>query len=265
MTKQKIISLLKEYNQEEVERFSSYIMKLFLEKDRKTHQAKNQWIQKVTDERVADLYKRVSNDGLVFDGVHITLQSTGISYDYIAYKNKMFLSYPESTVDVQLVYTGDDFSFSKESGKVLYSHKIGDPFNRSESNIIGGYCIIKNKRGDFLTTLNKADIDKHRKVARTDFIWKQWFAEMALKTIIKKACKQHFADVFQNIEIIDNDNYNVDNPLDMDISFKKEIDAIETMEDLVEYYHLNKGEGKEVAKYISMRKNQIEESEDEQK
>ena len=259
MQKEKIIELLSEYNQEEVENFASYCIRLLLAKKR-DGSLQNPFMQKKTNEVMATLFKRVAKDGLVFDGIHITLQSTGISYDYIAYKNKMFLAYPESTIDVNLVYEGDDFSIAKESGGVMYSHKIGNPFDQTEKNIKGGYCIIRNKRGEFMTLLSKDDIDKHRKVAKTDFIWRQWFAEMATKTIIKKACKLHFSDIFQNIEKNDNDNYELENPLELDLKLKQEIDKIETIEKLKEYYQDNKGRGASFDKYISIRKKQINEN-----
>ena len=250
MKKETILALLKDANQEQAETFASYCVRLSLD-------PKNQWMKSKTEENMATLFKRVAKDGLVFDGVHITLQSTGISYDYIAYKNKMLLVYPESKIDVNLVYEGDKFSVAKESGNVMYSHTIYDPFNRKEENIKGGYCVIQNKRGDFLTILSKEEIDKHRKVAKTDFIWKQWFAEMALKTLIKKACKQHFADVYENIEKIDNDNYDLDLPLGLNIKFKQEIEAIKTMDELKEYYEKNKGKGKDFDKMISIKKAEL--------
>lgn len=258
MDKNKIIEALKGYPQEDVEKYASYCVRLSTERDKKTRQLKNPWILKIPDTQLAQYFKRVAKEKLAFDGVHITLQSTGISYDYIAYKNKMFIAYPESEVDVSLVYHGDEFSFSKESGKVTYTHKIANPFEQKD--VIGGYCIIKNKRGEFITILSREDIDKHRKVAKTDYIWQQWFAEMALKTVIKKACKQHFADVYSSIEEADNENYNIENPLDIDLKLKQEIDAIDNLEDLKNFYHANKGKGKEFDKYISIRKQQLNEN-----
>ncbi len=259
MNKETIVSLLKDYSQEQVEKFAAYCVRLFNEKD-KTGKLKNPWMQKKTADQMAELFRRVNKDGLVFDGEHITLQSTGISYDYVAYKNKMLLTYPESLVDVSLVYTGDTFSFAKDSGKVSYSHTIADPFNQKDSDVIGGYCIIKNRRGEFFTPLSKLDIDKHRKAAKTDFIWKAWFKEMALKTVIKKACKQHFADIFQSIEENDNENYDLENPLTLDLKYKSEIDSIKSMQELTEYWNLHKGQGADFAKYVSMRKDQLTQS-----
>lgn len=259
MEKEKIIKLLKDYNQEEIENFASYCIRLVLATKR-DGSLQNPWIQKKTEKQMAELFRRVEKDGLVFDGKHITLQSTGISYDYIAYKNKMFLAYPESTIDVSLVYKGDTFKVGKESGGVMYSHNISDPFNQNEKNIVGGYCVIRNKRGEFMTLLSKEDIDKHRKVAKTDYIWRQWFKEMATKTVIKKACKLHFSDIFQNIEKNDNENYELENPLELDLKLKQEIDKIETMDELKEYYKENKGKGKDFDKYVSIRKQQINEN-----
>ena len=253
MKKEEIVNLLKDYNSEDVEKFAAYCIKLLLEKNRK-----NFWMQKKTSEQMAGLFKRVARDGLKFDGEHITLQSTGISYDYIAYKNKMILAYPESVVDVQLVNEGDDFKVAKESGNVIYSHTMANPFG--DEKIVGGYCIIKNKRGEFLTLLSKEEIDKHRKVAKTDYIWKAWFREMALKTVIKKACKQHFADIYVNIEANDNENYNLENPLGIGLEEKQAIEAIETLEELKDYYQANKGKGKNFDNLISLRKKQINEN-----
>ena len=56
--------------------------------------------------------------------------------------------------------------------------------------------------------LNKEEIEKHRKVAKTDFIWKAWPLEMMYKTIIKKATRIHFEDVFK--EMNEEDNKSID-------------------------------------------------------
>lgn len=256
MTKRGIIDLLKDSNQEQAETYAAYIIGL-KNKKKKDGSLENTWIQNRTDDDMAVLFKRVAKDGLVFDGKHISLQSTGISYDYVAYKNKMFLAYPESKIDMALVYEGDDFSVANESGSIMYHHSIKDPFNQDEKNIVGAYCIIKNKRGEFITLLSKAEIDKHRKVAKQDYIWSQWFKEMALKTVIKKACKQHFADIYESIEEKDNDNYNLDNPLDLDIAYKHEIDDIKSLDKLKVYYAKNKGKGKDFDQYIAMKQKEL--------
>lgn len=239
----KIREGLGEYDKEAVELYLAYIYKLETEqkKDNGKYVIKNPWVKHKQDHHFINYFKIVSLDGLAFDGIDVTLQQTGISYSYQAFKNKMLLSYPESIIDVSLVYTGDTFNFEKNSGSVRYSHTIGNPFEQTDNNILGAYCVIKNKRGEFLTLLSGADISKHRKVAKTDFIWKNWFKEMAMKTIMKKACKQHFKDIYKNIETIDNENYDLEQPMDIDIEHKAKVEEITTIDDLSKFYHDNIG------------------------
>lgn len=258
MEPQNISAMLADYDQGPVENYISYLVGLSTEK--KNNKPKNPWMSYKTDEYLATAFKKVALDGLVFDGEDITLQNTGISYSYQAYKNKMLIQYPESVIDVSIVHANDTFKFSKKSGHVEYVHNIADPFDQSEKTVTGAYCVIKNKRGEFLTLLSKADIDKHRKVAKTDYIWKAWFLEMAMKTIMKKACKQHFKDIYQNIETIDNENYDVDQPLGIEIDTKAAVEEINTLEELKKFYHENKNlqsDKKDFNKLISTRKEKL--------
>jgi hypothetical protein len=256
MDKQKIISLLSWFNQQNVENYANYCYKLQNEK-KKDWTLQNPWSTKITEEKFAELFKKVDNEWLVFDWNHITLQSTGISYDYVALKNKMIIAYPESTIDIQLVYEWDDIEFGKTNWKVEYNHKLKNPFDSKDKDIIGAYTVIKNKRWEFLTTLSKEELEKHRKTAKTDYIRAAWYKEMCMKTIMKKACKMHFWDIFTKIEEMDNDNYSLDNPLELEIWYKSEIDAIKTIDELKEYYAKNKWKGKDFDKYISIRKEQL--------
>jgi len=257
-TKTEIIDKLKGYNSEKVEQYAGYCCKLALEKEKDTQKLKNEWIVKYDAEKLATFFKRVALDeGLFLDGVNITLTNRGIQYDYKAYKNKIILVYPESQIDNQLVYKGDTFNFRKESGKVIYSHEIANPFEQKEEDIIGGYCVIKNRRGEFLVTLGKEEIDKHRKLAKTDKIWSQWFKEMCLKTVIRKACSFHFSDIVTNMEQIDNEcNYNIDNPVDINTKDKAEIDAINNLIELRKFYNTHKdkfAKDSALLKYIQQR------------
>lgn len=193
------------------EKFVSYVIKMDTEPKSKTDSSpKNPFMRKLSNEKLITLYKRVEKEGLQFDGKHITLQSKGISYDYVAYKNKMLLVYPNTLIDVQLVYKGDTFKFTKESGKVNYTHELADPFDTKKREIIGGYCVIKNDRGEFLTTLNLEDFTKHRKIAQTDFVWAMWFDEMCLKTLIKKSVRIHYDDIYSEMEKDEESQYDLE-------------------------------------------------------
>jgi hypothetical protein len=237
---------LSQYPENQVNNYIAYLYKLETEKSPKG-EPKNPWMKQRKDDFLIRIFKAVADDGLVFDGDDITLQSNGVSYNYQAFKNKMLLAYPETVLDVSLVYESDTFQFSKQSGKVQYTHNIGSPFERDDSAIIGAYCVIKNHRGEFLTLLSKKDIDKHRKVAKTDYIWKSWFAEMAMKTIMKKACKQHFKDVFKTIETMDNENYDLEKLEDDDeqtqefkaLQYTNELDKILDIDKLNAWWKQN--------------------------
>jgi len=263
MKKELISKALETYDKVQVENFVNYCYALLMEEDKKTRQKKNPWMAHRSEAVLAGFFEKVAEDGLVFDGKHITLISYGISYDYQAYKNKMLLSYPETIIDDDLVYSLDAFSSKKESGKVTYRHKIVDPFDRKDDDIVGGYCVIKNRRGEFITLLGKADITKHRKLAKTDSFWQKWFVEMSRKTIIKKACKKHFDDIYQNIMNLDNESINVDNPLNVEIEVKKAIEGCGTLKDLQKYYLSNKAKHGEDAKEFNLmvtdRKAELEE------
>ena len=251
-----LTKLLKEYPQPHVEEYVSYIYYLQTATNKKDGKLRNPWAQRIKEAHVADLFRRVDSRGLVFDGKHITLGINGISYDYVAYKNKMLVAYPESKIALNNVYEGDDFAFKEINGKVDYHHVHKDPFNKPDDKIVGSYFIVKNRRGEFLTALGKADIQKHRQIAKTDKIWADWFPEMCLKTVIKKGCKYHFDDIFREIEKDDNENYDLDLPLSVDLEVKQAIEAIDTIEGLKAYYNQNNPSG-DTLTLLSKRKEEI--------
>jgi hypothetical protein len=233
----KLSQLLKEYDPVRVKVFENYLRSLEAAKD-KSGKLVNPWFKYFGEQTAADLFKKVALDeGLFIDGENITLQFKGkvmVSYNYQAYKNKLLSVYPETLFDLQNVFSGDLFSFQKEDGRVKYNHKFGDPF-KTDRKLLGAYCIIKNKRGEFIETINAEDIAKMRAVAKTQKIWEAWFNEMVLKSVIKRACKRHFKDVVTNIDALDNENVDLEKAnLDWDV--QKLIEAAGTLEELQGIY-----------------------------
>lgn len=263
MNRQDIKQHLSGLDEVGITKFINHVTKLDTEKN-KDGTAKNPWMAKVSNEKLAEMYKKVAKEGLVFDGVHVTLGSNGIQYDYIAYKNRMLLAYPESIIDAQLVYKGDEFSFSKESGVVSYKHVFANPFAQTDEDIIGAYCVIKNKRGEFLTTLSADDIQKHRKVAKTDFIWKAWFKEMCLKTVYKKGTKVHFDDIYSEMNEEDNKNYDPDRVIEVPKNtesigqIQEKVSKMTNKEELVSYYESLPVKTEAITKMFTERKNIIQ-------
>lgn len=253
---------LKDFDKNEVAIYINYLRKLETEKKKDKETWKewlaNPWFYYKEENELIELFKKVNKQWLTFDWKHITLQSTGISFDYIALKNLMLIIYPETILDLQIVYKWDEFKFWKKDWKIFYEHKIWNPFSKPEEDIIWAYCIIKNKRWEFLTTLDLTEINKRRKKARTDSIWKEWFVEMILKTVIKSAVKIHYDDIFWEIIEVDNEtNNDLEIPMDLELSWKSEIDNITDIEELRKYYTNNKWKWKTFDAYIITRSNQL--------
>jgi len=257
-----VISGLKNSNQDEVTRYINYLKFIEGEKTREG-KIKNNWFAYFIDQQAIDIYKKVAIDNLSIDGETITLQFKGkvmVSYNYQAYKNRVLNVYPETLFDIQNVNDGDDFSFRKESGKVIYSHKINDPFN-TKPKIIGAYCIIKNKRGEFLETINMTDIEKMKAVAKTKNVWEQWFSEMVLKSVIKRACKRHFKDITTNIENLDNENVDLE-LAGFDETIQKKIEEAKTIDEINKLYKAENKNISDKVKFIDLlteRKKELQE------
>lgn len=256
----KIKEGLKGYPSTEVQVFITYLQKLETEKSwsgANKGQPKNRWFGYFTEDQAINLFKKVALDGLFIDGDTITLQYKAgvmVSYNYQAYKNKLLNIYPETKFDIQNVYKGDEFTFEKKSGKVIYNHKLNNPF-ATDREIIGCYCIIKNSRGEFLETLNNTEIQKMRAVAKTHNVWDNWYEEMTLKSVIKRACKRHFKDITTNIEMLDNENYDLEK-IDVEISLQKEIEDAGTLEELEAIYKDNINSVKDETQFLRMLTNQ---------
>lgn len=186
---------------DKVDIYINYIKSL--KKDDKTA-----WAKTTSENDFEAIFKKVANTGMYIDGDSITLASLKgklvANYDYHAFKNKVLLTYPDTIFDFGIVYEGDEYLFSKDSGKVSYSHKMNNPF-QTDKKIIGAYGIIKNAKGEFVETINMQDIDKMKRTSKMSFIWDAWFDRMVLKSVIKRICSVNFKDIVKDIDSLDNE------------------------------------------------------------
>ena len=227
--------LLKDFDIKKVDIFINYLSEL--EKETKDGKKVNYWFKNINKVEFAGAFKKVANEGLFIDGDTVTLnylKKLVITYDYHAYQNKVKAVYPETVFDFGVVYKGDTFNFKKESGKIIYTHELKDPFS-TKKEIIGAYGIIKNKKGEFLETINIEDIDKMKKSSRMSFIWNTWLDRMVLKSVIKRICKIHFKDEVKNLESEDNDQYDME-ALEPDSELYDNIAKAETIDELTICY-----------------------------
>ena len=166
----------------------------------------------------------IIENGFALDGINYVIYSNAMVLPtYHAFKNKIYMVYPESVIDLQLIREGDKYNFAKESGSVVYSHSIANPFTVQEPKIIGAYCIIKNSRGEFLETLNLTDFQKMKNIASNTNTWKNWESEFWKKSVIKRACKTHFHDITKNIDAQDNEGSDLEKFVKADESTKSSI------------------------------------------
>lgn len=183
----------------------------YINSARRAEQGKESSKQPVTnntDDQIVGMALKYYNLGLLVDGVNVIISGRNMAMvTFNGYKNKVLTTYPETEFDIQLVREGDTFHVAKESGSVVYSHDIGDPFASTEAPIIGAYCVFKNKRGEFIETLNQTDYEKMKKASKQQFLWGEWASEFWLKSVIKRACKRHFYDVVAEIDKNDNEDY----------------------------------------------------------
>lgn len=159
-----------------------------------------------SDIQLYTMFIKFWNLGLTIDGVNVVITGRGMALPtFHGYKNKVKQIYPDATFDVQLVREGDDFSVSKESGGVVYSHQINNPFQNKP--IMGAYCIIKFGNNEYLELLNKHDYDEMKASSKNPTTWNKWESEFWLKSVIKRACKRHFNDITVKLDELDNDIY----------------------------------------------------------
>lgn len=152
----------------------------------------------------------VDTVGLKFDGINAVF--TGWKRFFFTadgYKNKVLLTYPETKFDLQLVNDGDDFKIAKESGSIIYTHNISDPFGNNK-RITGAYVVLKTDRGEYFESINQDTFNKMKNNAMNSQTWDMWASEFWLKSVVKRACKRHFKDVTIEIDKLDNSDYGID-------------------------------------------------------
>lgn len=159
-----------------------------------------------TDDMLYTMFIKYYNLGLVIDGVNVVITGRSMAMvTFHGYKNKVRQSYPRARFDIQLVREGDNFVVGKETGRVKYTHDIGNPFD--DKPIKGAYVLIRIGNDDYFEALSKRDYDEMKKASKQPFLWDKWPSEFWLKSVMKRACKRHFYDEVEEIDKLDNEMY----------------------------------------------------------
>ena len=197
--------------------------------DARRAESSSQGSKPVTNSDTTQLYAlavKYWNMGVPLDGINAVITGKNmVMVTFNGYKNKILATYPETQFDIQLVREGDTFKFSKVDGQVKYHHELADPFKGGASGqITGAYVVIKNKRGEYLETLDKTTYEKMRGQSKQSTLWDKWESEFMLKSVIKRAAKRHFNDVVAEIDRDDNAQYG---GVDVDEAIAKSDEAVD--------------------------------------
>jgi len=109
----------------------------------------------------------------------------------ISYKGLIKLATDSGSIlwaKADIVYANDKFEYN---GPAMAPNHTADVFSKDRGEFTGVYCMAKTKEGDCLVDVMSAEeINQVRdkSTARTG-PWKDWFYEMAKKTIFKRASK----------------------------------------------------------------------------
>lgn len=148
---------------------------------------------------------------LVKDGDKVQLQ-----IGYRGYLARLQSSLQGFAAHVECVYKGDTVEVVQDGMNGHVKHIKGNPFGTlTDQDIIGVYAQLSylagNNRVTFVTTMNRAEIDKIRRSAKTGDIWNAWFTEKAKVACIRRACKAHFSAVTHDLDALDNEAFDLNN------------------------------------------------------
>lgn len=138
---------------------------------------------------------------------------------------------PSTVMQIGFVWEGDDFSHEMKDGKATYKHIKKNPFRSDYEEAIGIYCFMKYKKEDewfsSIEFMSMDEIMKVKSINKQTYIWDKWFGEMAKKAIIRRAAKIAFASVVEQLDIKDNEQY------DMSLLREKRFDKKENFGDII--------------------------------
>jgi recombination protein RecT len=150
---------------------------------------------------------RAAQDGLLLDGREAAAVMYGSKCQYLpmvgGILKKMRNSGDIASVDAQTVYQNDYFLYELGLEPKLVHRPI---ITGERGPSICWYAVVKTKDGGIIIeVMNKADIEKVRKVSKAkseQSPWSTWYEEMAEKTVLKRISKRcpSSADLEQVIE-----------------------------------------------------------------
>lgn len=208
-----------------------------------------------SEDNVVSVFIDVVNAGLSFSESqkHIYLHffmdkvSTNFKLRYtISYFAYIFIAKKFGyNVKTLVIYDGDNFSLSDDSGKVKYKFEKKN-FVQKKEELKLVFCIAQNSKEDVLVyeIMSKEQIDRVKEMSvkynpESTGIWSKFYEEMAKKTVIKRLLKTIITEN-DLLEVMYKDNVN---------------DFTDFSESLDKFNHLEKNE--KMQKQIEETKNKL--------
>lgn len=113
----------------------------------------------------------------------------------ISYKGLIKIACDAGAIEwarADVVFDQDQFTYN---GPAKLPTHVADPFSEERGKLIGCYCVAKTTSGDILTeAMPMSEIEKIRSKSdlwakKQSGPWKEWFAQMVKKAVIKRASK----------------------------------------------------------------------------
>lgn len=156
-----------------------------------------QCIIKVVGNKYLTFEKKIGMVALVPNGTYATLR---VGYPaFVAGLDEHGIA-----ITFEKVREDDTYEEVYENGRAKIYHKKA---KFSDKKAIGYYAIAVNKEGfSWVESMNLSEINKRKEAAKTDFIWKAWADEMAMKTPLLRLCNKYFRHYLTDLLTIDIDN-----------------------------------------------------------
>lgn len=142
---------------------------------------------------------------LVPYGNAVTLQ-----IGYRGYLAKIKEIYPDADFTVEPIYKGDELKVWHDEDGAHYSLEKNNVFASGEQDFEGVLFAVKYTDNGRLVSkvvpVPKERIDRARKAAKQDFVWRSDYIEKAKAAAIKNACKNMFASITTLQEMVNYDN-----------------------------------------------------------
>lgn len=152
--------------------------------------------------------RQCANHGLVPDGNEATLQvyNTKVKIDgryqwikKVQYQpmirgivNRVLKSGKVKAFWAEVVYNGEDFKIDASDGERRPIHNKASEFQRgTDKDVVGAYSVAKFKDGTVdCEPMSLEEINKVRKVAKTQKVWDGWFSEKAKVAVMRRHSKR---------------------------------------------------------------------------